>query len=740
MQSMSLSEQKAPEQPKSPEQPKAPELSPPPAPGVSPVTPASLPIAAAPAAPVELDVPESFPKPSAREAIKVDRSALQFRQPKSTVGAANATLQKALISAIKGQKHTIVEQLLDRGVSPNAGPEMHPLWQAVQYRLIPILKLLLEFGADPNIPNGKTPPLELAVKGRLEEVTLLLQYGADPNPMDVEHPPLRNAIARNHLDIVKVLLQYGADPKSQWQDGDCPIVFASWRDTVPEIAEELLAWRADGDQKHRNDATALEGTSAHGYAETAKVLLAHGCDPNLKGQEWPLQRALRHPEVLGLLLGAGADWKKCTDILEFSVVQNCIASTKLLIDHGMPVDTRHHGGYSPLTSGLRDSRNDIVKLLLASGADPNMKGDSYPLENALRNPDGLRAVIAAGADWKLCPQILEYSVVRNELACTKILVEEAHMPVDTRHPGGYSPLTSGLRDGRVAHVQYLLGKGADPNMVGDGLPLENALRCPEGLEAILAAGADWKKCPQILEFSVARNELEATKILVEVAGMPPDTRHPGGHSPVTTACRDGRLKHLQYLLSKGADPNMEGDGFPIMNALRRPEILEVLLQGGADATKIKGVVEPAVVHGDLLAVQLLIEKGHASPNEPYNTHYYPVGSAIRDSRLEILDYLLRHGGDPNSIGPQVPLVQAARRAEPDYVRLLLAAGANADKPDVDGKVALVEAAWHGRMENVKLLLDHGANANVANGSGVGAMDAAANQGHEDIVMMLLERM
>jgi ankyrin repeat protein len=185
---------------------------------------------------------------------------------------------------------------------------------------------------------------------------------------------------------------------------------------------------------------------------------------------------------------------------------------------------------------------------------------------------------------------------------------------------------------------------------------------------------------------------------------------------------------------------MEGDGFPIMNALRNPQALEILLDAGADPKKITGVVEPAVVRAPLESVKLLIEKGHASPNEPYDTHYYPVGSAIRETRPKYLDYLLQHGGDPNSIGPYVPLVQAARKPQPDFVRLLLAAGAAPDKPDVDGNVALVEAAWHGRIENVRFLLEHKANPNVANVNGVGPMDAAANQGHEDIVMLLLEHM
>lgn len=65
---------------------------------------------------------ESEP-PKKLEVIKVDRSTLTFRIPKSTLGAKTPALQKTLLTAVENRKSTVVEQLLDRGVPPDTGDE-----------------------------------------------------------------------------------------------------------------------------------------------------------------------------------------------------------------------------------------------------------------------------------------------------------------------------------------------------------------------------------------------------------------------------------------------------------------------------------------------------------------------------------------------------------------------------------------------------------------------------------------
>ncbi|OCK83561.1 hypothetical protein K432DRAFT_259760, partial [Lepidopterella palustris CBS 459.81] len=78
-------------------------------------------------------------------------------------------------------KHKIVEQFLDRGVSPNTGPEKRALLEAAWYKDPINLKLLLEFGGDPNAPiaDGNTPLKSACQHNHEEEAKLLLEYGAD---------------------------------------------------------------------------------------------------------------------------------------------------------------------------------------------------------------------------------------------------------------------------------------------------------------------------------------------------------------------------------------------------------------------------------------------------------------------------------------------------------------------------------------------------------------------------------
>lgn len=77
----------------------------------------------------------------------------------------------------------MVEQLLDRGISPNLEGEKIPIVEATLQNDLTSLRLLLEFGADPNLkPADGNPALRYACQYGYEEAAkLLLSYGADPN-------------------------------------------------------------------------------------------------------------------------------------------------------------------------------------------------------------------------------------------------------------------------------------------------------------------------------------------------------------------------------------------------------------------------------------------------------------------------------------------------------------------------------------------------------------------------------
>jgi len=157
--------------------------------------------------PVRSEAAEHEKTATRKVAIRVDRSKLPKRVPESFSSANSASFQRTLLSAVSGKKHKIVEQLLDRGLSPDTGPETCAVIEAAYYDDLATLKLLLEFEADPDAKksDGNTA-FRGACQHGLEPITkLLLEYGADPNISAPHWTPLPWALDGNKEKIVSLL-------------------------------------------------------------------------------------------------------------------------------------------------------------------------------------------------------------------------------------------------------------------------------------------------------------------------------------------------------------------------------------------------------------------------------------------------------------------------------------------------------------------------------------------------------
>jgi hypothetical protein len=121
--------------------------------------------------------------------ITADPSKMPRGSPPQTVST-NVALARTLVSAVSNGKHSMVEQLLNRGVSPNLEGDKIAIVEAVLENDLTSLRLLLEFGADPNLKTADgNPALRYACDCGYEEVTmLLLSYGADPNILSKGYP------------------------------------------------------------------------------------------------------------------------------------------------------------------------------------------------------------------------------------------------------------------------------------------------------------------------------------------------------------------------------------------------------------------------------------------------------------------------------------------------------------------------------------------------------------------------
>ena len=125
------------------------------------------------------------------------------------------------------------------------------------------------------------------------------------------------------------------------------------------------------------------GGGYYGLKNVAQLLLAAGADPNKPsvGRRYtPLHDAARggHKDVAQLLLDSGADPNK-TNIyddtpLHLAVWNDHKDVVQLLLDRGAdPNKTIKHKGWGPLHIAVYYGfRMDVIKLLLAGGADVNM--------------------------------------------------------------------------------------------------------------------------------------------------------------------------------------------------------------------------------------------------------------------------------------------------------------------------------------------------------------------------------
>lgn len=127
--------------------------------------------------------------------------------------------------------------------------------------------------------------------------------------------------------------------------------------------------------------------------------------------------------------------------LEYAVYHSPLAFIQTLLEMGADPNPADHIGFPPLIAALSCSRPqagspgrpdvvDILKLLLRFGADPNQRGinDYTPLHMAVaeRNLPALRLLLASGADPECRTRIDEYETPR-EMALNAGLLEIAEV-------------------------------------------------------------------------------------------------------------------------------------------------------------------------------------------------------------------------------------------------------------------------------------------------------------------------
>lgn len=206
---------------------------------------------------------------------------------------------------------------------------------------------------------------------------------------DNDNTLLLYAVAYNQLPVINALLDRGADVNVQNREGLSPLIaavekFATGQHPnaavltrllqVPNIA--LNATLNDG-QSVLHRAVQRESVNALSLL-LAPEILARGIDLNLATPDGitPLILAIDHANtaIIQKLLEAGADVNKITEKfftpLWLAVdLEDAEAVRELLKKPGIVVDAVARGGLTPLMAAAESGSVEIVKELIAAGAD-----------------------------------------------------------------------------------------------------------------------------------------------------------------------------------------------------------------------------------------------------------------------------------------------------------------------------------------------------------------------------------
>ena len=404
----------------------------------------------------------------------------------------------ALLWAAHWDDLDTVHLLLSAGADPNAAEDhgLTPLAMACENASVAMVDALLKAGADPNAAqvNGVTLLMTAAKTGSVRIVDTLLAHQATVNAAipSTGQTALMWATAERHGDVMEALIAAGADADAKSTIGFTPLLFAARNGDI--AAAKLLLRAGAGVNDPGSDGThALPLAIVSGHEEMAQFLLAQGADPD------------------STIYGVGAihaaagsvdmwlrDWFRIRQADDSRATPGMspdrrVALVAALLDHGADPDARittsavamsylarpKRGAFEPFACGTGDLRGatplfvaawdmhsrrsfygetrregterpDIIRLLLAAGADPML--------TAVDQTTPLMAAAGLGRS-SFRPGKLRGDPTPDAEAAVRLLIE-AGADIDAVNEADFTALHGAAFKGLNEVIEYLVEQGA----------------------------------------------------------------------------------------------------------------------------------------------------------------------------------------------------------------------------------------------------------------------------------------
>lgn len=270
----------------------------------------------------------------------------------------------------------------------------------------------------------------------------------------------------------------------------------------------------------------------------------------------------------------------------------------------------------------------------------------------------------------------------------------------------------------------------------------------------LAAGDAASRTVQPLVAALPRLDETVGEIFAAERRTPAEAAEAAQSSPALqqtisrmSLAADQGYAHAQFAL---AEILLTGDGQPRDVERGLQYLKRASLNGYAPAQLLTAVLatEGSILERDLAEahawLEAAAERGSQQAQEalarleqqmsPRET----VRARQRRSQLRQVFVLSSPQSDKNARQPREEQLRVATTlGDVEAVYVLLSQGADANKPDGEGRTAAIEAAWRGYGKILNALLDQGADARSTDESGKTALMWAAINGHAEVAQRLI---
>jgi len=322
-------------------------------------------------------------------------------QSKADVNASQPDGSTALAWAVHLGERRMADALLDAGANADTADEYGetPITLAAANGDARLVERLLAAGGNPGATrwNGETALMIAAGAGSVDTVRMLASHGVDVNAAEPRggQTALMWAAAEGHSDVVAGLIEIGARVDAASKRGYTPLVFAAIKDDVPTI-QTLLGAGANPRAAVQSGATPVIVAMQYHHAAAALALIEGGADINVRDRAGNT--------TLHLAAQAG-DEKLVAALLARHADPNARTPKS-----SSPAPLRGGGGggggrggpageQTPLMLAARGDHEQVMRALVAAGADPNARGQ-----------DGASVLMAAASGARLKTLTYAYEI------------------------------------------------------------------------------------------------------------------------------------------------------------------------------------------------------------------------------------------------------------------------------------------------------------------------------------------